>query len=182
MGRTVTQLSYELGGSARDVNQQLLRHGFQEQVLPGVWRPTELGEKFATAVSKDNGYGGRAYREWGWLTWDDGIIDALKASIEANPDGVVQPAVEAVAVAAPTAEASRQAVARTPLTPGQKVALGVAGLVGVLTAAAATPAGRRVFNEKVRPLPGRVRARLSRNKNSGSAPESPMDDTPESDQ
>lgn len=71
---------------------------------------------------------------------------------------------------------------RTPLTPGQKVAVGAAGLLAALGVAAATPAGRRGFNEKVKPLPGRVRARWSRNKNSNVAPDSPMDDTPESDQ
>jgi len=176
MGRTATQLSYELGGSARTVNKLLLSHGFMEQVSPGVYRPTELGEQFATAVSKDNGYGGRAYREWGWLNWDDGIVDAVKASVEANPNGVVQPAAEAASSAAtPAAEASRQAAAKAPLTPGQKVALGFAALAGVLGVAAATPAGRRVFNERVKPIPGRVRARLKREKKPLVEPESTSD-------
>jgi hypothetical protein len=181
MGKTATQLSYELGGSARSVNKLLLSHGFMEQVSPGVYRPTELGEQFATAVSKDNGYGGRAYREWGWLNWDDGVVDALKVSIDANPNGVVQPATEAATAAAPAAEASRQA-ARTPLTPEQKLAFGIAGVLGALGVAAATPAGRRVFHEKVRPLPGRVRARLSRNVKPSVAPETPTDDNSESDE
>src|SRR3954454_21536374 len=88
MGMSATQLGAAFNRSAAAMNVLLRDHGFLEGG-PGAWRPTELGEQFANWVVRDNGYGGRAHRSWGWLTWSDGVVDALRASIEANPGGVV---------------------------------------------------------------------------------------------
>jgi hypothetical protein len=88
MGMNATQLGRLFGRSAIEMNKLLLAHGLVEGG-PGAYRPTELGAPFAKSVDRDNGYGGIAARAWGWLTWDDKLVEFLKASIEANPDGIV---------------------------------------------------------------------------------------------
>lgn len=70
------------------MNVLLHKHGFIEGG-PGAWRPTQLGVQFAAWVDKDNGYGGYAHRAWSWLSWNEDVVDALKASIKANPNGVM---------------------------------------------------------------------------------------------
>jgi hypothetical protein len=104
MGMTATQLGSTFGRGAAAMNVLLRDHGFLEG-SPGAWRPTELGKQFAKSVDFDNGYGGYAHRSWGWLSWSDGLIDALKASIEANPDGIV-PSVPATVAKAASASAT----------------------------------------------------------------------------
>lgn len=129
MGMTATQLGSVFGRGAAATNVLLRDHGFLEG-SPGAWRPTELGEQFAKWVDRDNGYGGYAHRSWGWLTWSDGLIDALKASIEANPDGIV-PSVSATVettVTASTTGAGGQTLG--------KYKWAVMAAVGVVTLAA----------------------------------------------
>jgi len=159
MGRSATQLGIEFGKSGREMNQLLLAHGFMEGP-PGAYRPTTLGEPFATAVDVDNGYGGFAHRQWGWLTWDDDVVDALKASIQANPEGVANRAVETAPAAVPAASETSRRVRRTPpLTKGQWIALGGAATALGL---AATPQARRLWREKVKPSAARLSSRLTR--------------------
>src|SRR4051794_11908319 len=113
MGMTATQLGSIFGRGARAMNVLLRDHGFL-QGAPGDWQLTELGKQFATSVDFDNGYGGYAARSWGWLSWSDGVVDALKASIDANPDGVAPSVSRAVAkvATASTAGASGHAVGK----------------------------------------------------------------------
>lgn len=101
MGMTATQLGALFSRGAAAMNVTLRDHGFLEGA-PGAWRPTELGKQFVTYHDHDNGYGGFAHRSWGWLSWDDGLVDALKHSLEANPNGIL-PAAPSEAVKTATA-------------------------------------------------------------------------------
>lgn len=138
MGMTATQLGSVFGRGAAAMNLLLRDHGFLEGG-PGAWRPTELGKQFAQSHDFDNGYGGYASRSWGWLSWTDGLIDALKASLEANPDGIVASAPATVVKAAtnPTTGASGQAF-------GKNKWAALAAAMGVVAVAA--PAAKNVWN------------------------------------
>jgi hypothetical protein len=76
----------------------------------GAYRPTELGKAFGHAHDFDNGCGGFAHRQWGWLSWAHGALDALQASMEAYPSGVATSAArtEAVATSLTGSDASGQ--------------------------------------------------------------------------
>lgn len=151
MGMTATQLGSTFGRGAKAMNVLLRDHGYLEGE-PGHWLLTELGRPFANFHDFDNGYGGYAARSWGWLSWSDGLIDALKASIEANPDGIVSSVPTTFAKAA-TTDASRHAVG--------KYKWAVMAAIGVVAVAA--PAAKNVRNRlraKEPPRGGRMQ-RLS---------------------
>lgn len=166
MGMTATVLGREFfGRTAQEMNKLLLAHGFLEGG-PGAYRPTTLGEQFAKWVDKDNGYGGFAAQAWSFLSWDDRLVDALKASMEANPKGVVPPAVTPPAVA----ETFGPAAVRTGSGAGSQLLNNKVGVaVAVLAALGATPVARRTWQEKVQPAASRVRARIGGRKPAGDA-------------
>jgi hypothetical protein len=168
MGKTATALGRELGRTAREMNKLLEDHGFMEGD-PGAYRPTALGKQFAQANDFDNGYGGFAHRQWGWLSWTDGLVDALKASMEANPDGVM-----------PAAAAPESVVTNIKLSPAaSRLGSGAGGQflhkngwVAVLVLAglgASTPVARRAWHEKVKPTASKVRARIAERMSAKSA-------------
>lgn len=137
MGMTATQLGSMFGRGAAAMNVLLKDHGFLEG-SPGAWRPTELGKQFARSHDFDNGYGGYAQRSWGWLSWSDGLVEALKASIEANPDGIV-PAVPTTVV--------QTAGARTTGATGQAFGKNKwAVMVAVGVVAVAAPVAKKVWS------------------------------------
>lgn len=168
MGKTATALGQEFGRTAREMNKLLREHGFMEGD-PGAYRPTALGKAFAQAVDFDNGHGGFAHRQWGWLSWTDGLIDALKASMEANPDGVVPPA------AAPEAVFTNIKLGPAALRTGSRAGgqfLNKNGLVAVVVLAglgASTPVARRAWHERVKPAASKVRARIAERKSTKGA-------------
>lgn len=125
MGMSATQLGSFFGRGGAAMNALLHEHGLIEGG-PGAWRPTELGAQFAKWVDKDNGYGGYAHRAWSWLTWDDDVIDVLKASIRANPDGVL-PAAQAPAVVSAAADSVQAAAKNSWSGKGKWIALGLVG-------------------------------------------------------
>lgn len=168
MGKTATALGCELGRTAREVNKLLKEHGFMEGD-PGAYRPTALGEQFAQSVDFDNGYGGFAHRQWGWLSWSDGLVDALKASMEENPHGVI-------ATAAPEAVAGNVNLSPTALRSesgagGRLLQNGWIAVVVLAGIGASSPAARRAWHEKVKPTASRVRARIVERKSAGGAAE-----------
>ena len=137
MGMTATQLGAIFGRGAAAMNLLLKEHGFLEGG-PGPWMPTELGKQFAQSHDFDNGYGGFAHRSWGWLSWSDGLVDALKTSIEQNPDGI--------ATAVPTSVAKAATVAtngNTGQASGRNKWVVLAVLGGV---AAAAPTVKNAWN------------------------------------
>lgn len=136
MGMTATQLGQIFERGAASMNVLLKDHGFIEGD-PGAWRPTELGRMFAQAHDFDNGYGGFAHRSWGWISWDPKLVDVLKASVQANPEGVVTLTqdVAGVAMTAPVTGGVGQAFGKNKL-----VALAAVGVV-----AAAAPMARTVW-------------------------------------
>lgn len=142
MGMTATQLGPIFGRGAAAMNVLLRDHGFLEG-SPGAWRLTELGKQFARSHDFDNGYGGYAYRSWGWLSWSDGLIDALKASIEANPDGIATTV--DIAGSVPTTGASRHAVGKN-----QWAMVAALGIVAVATPVAKT-VWRRISDRRSSP-------------------------------
>jgi hypothetical protein len=168
MGKTATDLGRELGRTAREMNKLLKDHGFMEGD-PGAYRPTALGEQFAQSVSFDNGYGGFAHRQWGWLSWTDGLLNALKASMEANPHGVT------AAAAAPKAVVTNIELSPAALRSGSGAGgqfLHKNGWVAVVVLAglgASTPVARRAWHEKVKPAASKVRARITERKSAKSA-------------
>lgn len=133
MQMTATQLGSIFGRGAAAMNVLLKDHGFLEG-RPGDWQVTELGKQFVSSVDFDNGYGGYAHRTWGWLTWSDGLVDALKASVAANPNGI-QSAVAEAATASPI-DGSGHALG--------KYKWPVMAAVGVVAAAA--PAAKNVIS------------------------------------
>ena len=153
MGRSAKQLGVVFSRTAAAMNLLLRDHGFLEGE-PGAWRPTELGKQFAQWQDRDNGYGGYAARQWSWLSWSDGLVDALKASMEANPGGVVAPA---AAPAAVVRVASRPEVGAGGQVFGRTWA--AAAVLGVLAVSA--PAAGRAWNERVKPAASQVRARIA---------------------
>ncbi len=136
MGMTATQLGSIFGRGAAAMNVLLKEHGFLEGG-PGAWRPTELGKQFAQSHDFDNGYGGYAHRSWGWLSWTDGLVDALQASIEQNPDGIVA----APTTAASTAIVSANADSGQGFGKSRWVALAAVGV-----AAVAAPVAKNAWN------------------------------------
>lgn len=137
MGMTATQLGTVFGRGAAAMNVLLKEHGFLEGG-PGAWMPTELGKQFAQSHDFDNGYGGYAHRSWGWLSWGDGLVDALKASIEQHPEGVL-PAAPSVAAAAVAAAKDSDIGPSSGKT--KWMALAAIGVVAV-----AVPAAQNVVN------------------------------------
>jgi hypothetical protein len=156
MAMTATQLGSMFNRSAAAMNLLLRDHGFVEG-SPGAWRATELGKSFAHALGDDNGYGGRAHRSWSWLSWGDDIVDALKASLEANPDDVA-PLSQAPATVA--ASVTRSGTGSGAMGRGRNALLGVA-VLGAVAVAVAAPAARNVWTSKVRPAASRARARVT---------------------
>lgn len=169
MGMTATELAREFGRTAREMNKLLKDHGFMEGD-PGEYRPTALGKQFAQAIDFDNGYGGSAHRQWGWLSWTDGLVDALKASMEAHPHGVM-------AAAAPEAVVTNIKLSPTALRSGSGAGgqfLHKNGWVAVVVLAglgASTPVARRAWHERVKPTASKVRARIAERKSAKSAEE-----------
>lgn len=162
MGMTATQLGRLFSRSAAEMNRLLRDHGFIEGG-PGAWRPTELGKAFAQAHDFDNGYGGFAHRQWGWLSWTDGITDALKASLEANPNGITPPApAPTVVSAAPSMGTGGGSQS------GNNKWVALVALAGI---AASTPAARRAWHEKVKPAASKARARIAERKSAENAPD-----------
>jgi hypothetical protein len=84
----------EFGLTARDMNVLLKKHGYLEGE-PGAYGVTEKGKPFAEEQYHDNGYGGYAHRYWDTRAWNEDLVPALRADMEANPDGVLaEPPVE----------------------------------------------------------------------------------------
>lgn len=131
MGMSATQLGSFFGRGGAAMNVLLHEHGLIEGG-PGAWRPTELGAQFAKWVDKDNGYGGYAHRAWSWITWNDDVIDVLKASIKANPDGVL-PAAPAPVVVTAAAAGVKAASNSSGSGKGKWIALGLLGATAVAT-------------------------------------------------
>jgi len=178
MGKTATALGREFGRTAREMNKLLKDHGFMDGD-PGAYRPTELGNPFAQSHDFDNGYGGFAHRQWGWLSWTDGLPDALRASMEANLDGVVSPAPAPAAVVTNVKLGS--AASRTGsgagvqfLNKNRWVAVVVLGGLAV-----STPVARRAWNEKVRPTASKVRASIAERNSARSAAQAVEHDSEE---
>lgn len=162
---TATQLGREIGRSAREMNALLKAHGFMDGP-PGAYSPTELGQKFATVVDVDNGYGGYAHRAWGWLTWDPTVLNSLKSSMEKNPDGIAKSVTTAVAdPVAATATATRSAAKR--MTSGNSTGLSRYAMLTVAViggAVAAAPTAKRFWQDKVQPAASDLRARRAPHK------------------
>lgn len=81
LGLSATDIGSSIHASAEVVNRLLLEKGFIGGE-PGAYFLTDAGKAFGAAVEKDNGYGGWAYRDWGWNTWDESVIDELGATPE----------------------------------------------------------------------------------------------------
>ena len=173
MSRTATELGREFALNAADMNLLLRDHGFIEG-RPGARLPPEMGMQFADSADFDNGYGGYAHRTWGWLLWPDEAVDALKASIEAHPDGIAPPVPAAPSMPAPAVSHGPDAAARPgrpTLTRNQWAA---AAVLGVALAVSAAPAVSRAWKEKVKPAASRLRTRIAQRRTGsvrGAAPE-----------
>ena len=168
MGNTATALGREFGRTAREMNKLLKDHGFMEGD-PGAYRPTELGKMFAQSHDFDNSYGGFAHRQWGWLSWTDGLADALRASMSANLDGVVAQAPAPAAVV--TNVKFGAAASRTGSGAGSWF-LNKNGWVAVVVLgglAVSAPVARRAWNENVKPTASKVRARIAERNSARSA-------------
>jgi hypothetical protein len=81
LGLSATEIGNRIHASAEVVNRLLLEKGLIGGE-PGAYFLTEAAEAFGAAVEKDNGYGGWAYREWGWNTWDESVLGELGATPE----------------------------------------------------------------------------------------------------
>lgn len=176
MVKSARLLGQEFGGrTAAAMNLLPHDHGFLEG-KPGAWGLTELGEKFAKWSDHDNGYGGYAHRAWSYITWDEKVTDALRASMKANPDGIVAtaPTPAAVvttiksAVSAPTVRSAPQLLAKN-----KRAAAGLLALAGL---GAAAPYVRRAWDEKVRPAAGNLRSRIAERNSEPSEPAASPDD------
>ena len=170
MGMTATQLGSMFSRTGTAMNQLLRDHGFIEGG-PGAWRATELGKQFiARAHDVDNGYGGLAHRQWGWLSWTDGLVDALRASMEANPDGVVASAAAPAAVV-PVASRPAGGADGHGFSRNQWAALAVLGVL-----AASAPVAGRAWNERVRPAASQVRDRIAKRRSAAGTAGADADD------
>jgi hypothetical protein len=168
MAMTATQLGSIFNRSAAAMNLLLRDHGYLEG-RPGAWRATELAKPFAHALGDGNEYGGYAHRSWSWLSWSDDIVDALKSSLEANPNGVATLTKAPITVAA---SATRPGTGSGAPGRGRNALLGVA-VLGVV--AVATPAARNVWTQKVRPAALRTWDRVSGHRPVESDPEAAED-------
>jgi len=68
--------------SSQEVNRLLANQGYLEGDV-GEYRLSPKGEDLGGYSDHDNGYGGFAHRQWGWLNFDRSILDELDTSPEA---------------------------------------------------------------------------------------------------
>lgn len=86
MKKTAKQLGKELGKTAQEVNELLKEKGYLDG-NPNHYILTNLGEKFAEIVKKDNGYGGYAKRNWEFRIWAEDVLeDLIESSKNKNND------------------------------------------------------------------------------------------------
>lgn len=88
MGRSARVLGWEFGQSAREMNALLKEHGYLDGE-PGAYGLTEKGERYAEEQYHSRGTGGYSHynRDWETRTWSDETAAALKADIQAEPEG-----------------------------------------------------------------------------------------------
>lgn len=70
-----------LGLTAREVNVKLKEIGFLKG-KPGNYDLTEEGQKHGRLSGDNNGYGGYAYKSWGYAVWDNEVVDILKSKMK----------------------------------------------------------------------------------------------------
>jgi hypothetical protein len=168
MGKSARILGLEFGRTAREMNALLREYNYLDG-SPGAYGLTEKGQQFGEEQYNDNGYGGYAYRGWETRTWNEETADALRADMEANPDGLCgqeSPAEEDTDEYEPSLAvyaATEQEGDGPPLTPKE---LAIAGaVVGVVVGAiASAPHLRRVWNNKAKPAARRVRTKFTKQK------------------
>lgn len=159
MGKSARVLGWEFGRTAREMNGLLKDHGYLHGD-PGAYGLTEKGKQYADEHHHTNGVGGYAQYQVNYetRTWNDGTAAALKADIEANPEGLAD--------ADPSAdeEDSFEYDSYEESDDDDSPQLGWAGLAvvgaivgGVLIA----PHVKPFWNDKAKPAAKRLRARLS---------------------
>lgn len=81
---TAKQIGQALDGflSSQEVNRLLVNQGYLEGDV-GEYRLSPKGQELGGHSDHDNGYGGFAHRQWGWLNFDRSILDELDTSPEA---------------------------------------------------------------------------------------------------
>jgi biotin operon repressor len=75
--KSAKQLGEVLGLSSQKVNILLKEKGFLIGE-PNNYTVTKKGKKYSEERLKDNGYGGYAARSWGFIMWDEAILQELK--------------------------------------------------------------------------------------------------------
>lgn len=90
MGKSARVLGWEFGKTAQEMNLLLKDYGYLEGE-PGAYGLTDKGKQFGDEQYNENGYGGYAHRGWETRTWNDDLAGALRADMEAYPDGPPEP-------------------------------------------------------------------------------------------
>ena len=137
MGMTATQLGAIFGRGAAAMNVLLKEHGFLEGG-PGAWMRTNLESSSRSRTTSITATAATHTGRGAGSSLTDGLVDALRASIEQNPDGI--------ATAVPTSVAKAGTVATNGNTGpafgrNKWVALAAVGVV-----AAAAPAAMNAWN------------------------------------
>jgi hypothetical protein len=89
MGKSARVLGWEFGRTSREMNVLLEQYGYLDGI-PGAYRLTEKGRRYAQEQYHSRGTGGYAHynRSWETRTWSDETAAALRADIEASLGGV----------------------------------------------------------------------------------------------
>lgn len=88
MGKSARLLGFELGRTAREMNELFKQHGYLEGE-PGAYGLTDKGAQYAEEQYHSRGTGGYAHYNPSWetRTWNDATIAALQADMRSDLGG-----------------------------------------------------------------------------------------------
>lgn len=92
MGKSARLLGAEIGRSAREMNALLKGYGYLDGE-PNAYGVTEKGKQYAAEKHESRGTGGYSFYNAAWdlRTWDDDLLDALRADMQAGPPADPEP-------------------------------------------------------------------------------------------
>jgi hypothetical protein len=152
------------------MNALFKEHGYLDGE-PGAYGLTEKGAQYGAEQENWNGYGGYAQRAWTTRTWDDSVVDALRADMAAVsttsatcPEVIHEEAVDADAgVDGPDLVVLDDDPGLSRPGPSDRQIVAVVGVVvGAIVVRQVAPHVKPFWRDKVKPAADRIRAKLTR--------------------
>lgn len=177
MGRSAQDIGRGIGKTAREMNALLLEHGYLDGT-PGNYDLTDKGKQYGSETYHERGTGGSMMynRSWNVRTWDEDVVDALNADIDAAASSPsAGPELEEETDEEADVEYEDQSDPQPESHSWPPVVLVVAAVV--LVGVAVSPPVRRWADEKAKPRAKRAWRTLTR-RGEVEAPSSDLDLAP----